>query len=255
MRLRRWSLRLIISLLLLVVALLAALLVLPARWLIAVLPDSWPLEVVDASGSIWRGNALVAIGPAGARATLPQPVAWQTTWQNGPRLMLQHPWLDCRLALSPGFGSAGVSPCGLQLPAHALAALGAPLNTLKPGGQLSLRWPNLRLPYHGLPATGELLQLDWTQASSSLSGVRPLGHYRTVLRSTGQLIELRLSTVSGPLVLQGEGSFSPRSGLSFRGEGRPAPDASETTIAGLQTLLSGIGRRSGEATLLQVGRQ
>lgn len=251
---RRWSGTAAATIALVAITVMAALVVLPARWLIALLPASWPVAVVDASGSVWRGTALVALGPPGARTTLPQPVSWSTRWQNGPRLVLQHPWLDCQLALRPGLGALGLSPCTLALPATALTTLGAPLNTLKPGGKLSLRWPALQLPYLGLPGAGELLQLDWTQATTSLSHVRPLGHYRVDVRSTGNTLAIALSTLTGSFVLQGEGSFAPRTGFSFRGEGRPAADASETTIAGLQTLMSGIGRRSGDATLLQVGR-
>ncbi|MGE4337318.1 MAG: type II secretion system protein N [Pigmentiphaga sp.] len=250
----RWSRQLFLALVLVLIAILAAIAVMPARWLIAVLPASWPVAVVDASGSLWRGTALVALGPPGARTTLPAPVGWHLDWQSGPRLQLQHPWLDCQLGLRPGLTALGLSPCTLRLPAAALATLGAPLNTLKPAGQLSLRWPGLRLPYRSLPAAGEVMQLDWTQAGSALSNVRPLGHYRVTLASTGQRLEIALATISGPLVLEGTGNLDPRGGFNFRGEARPAPDTAVSTVAGLQTLLSGIGRRSGEATLLQVGR-
>jgi len=250
----RWSRRALLALGFVLIALVAAILVMPARWLITLLPASWPVAVVDASGSLWRGTALVALGPPGARTTLPAQVGWHLGWQAGPRLQLQHPWLDCQLGLRPGLTALGLSPCTLRLPAVALATLGAPLNTLKPAGQLSLRWPGLQLPYRGLPAPGEILQLDWAQAGSALSNVRPLGHYRAVLSSTGQRLELSLATISGPLLLEGAGNLDARGNFNFRGEARPRPETAASTVAGLQTLLSGIGRRSGEATLLQVGR-
>ncbi len=254
MRYALWWRRLAGAIVLLLVAVAAALAVLPARWMISLIPSSWPVAVIDASGSMWRGQALVALGPPGDRTTLPQPVSWQTGWQNGPRLTLQHPWLNCRLALAPGIRQLGLSPCTLRLPATALVTLGAPLNTLKPAGELALTWPALQLPYQQLPASGQLLQLDWSDAGTSLSNVRPLGHYRVMLASDSAQIQVDLQTESGPFQLEGEGRWHPRSGFAFRGEGRPAPNADEATVAGLQTLLSGIGQRSGEATLLQFGR-
>src|SRR5690625_3715312 len=140
MRSSLWLRRLAVALLLLIVALGAALAVLPARWLMVIIPSNWPLAVIDASGSLWRGQALVALWPPGDRTTLPQAVSWNTGWQGGPRLTLRHPWLDCQLALAPGIGALGVSACSLRLPAAALSTLGAPLNTLKPTGELTLRW-------------------------------------------------------------------------------------------------------------------
>ena len=247
--------RMLAALALVAVALGAALAVLPARWLIRMLPASWPVAVIDASGSVWNGSALVALGPPGARTTLPQPVSWQTGWQGGLRMQLRHPWLGCTLGLRPTLGGLGISPCTLRLPAAALAAVGAPLNTVQPAGQLALRWPGLQLRTDGAVPDGELLTLDWTEAGSALSRVRPLGHYRVVLNgSGGNTVNVTLTTVEGALVMQGSGSFTQRTGLRFKGTAAPAPDAPPQTQAGLQAMLSAIGRRSGNDTLLQIGR-
>ncbi len=252
---RQLVFRIMMALGLVAVALAAALAVLPARWLMRALPASWPVAVVDASGSIWRGTALVALGPVGARATLPQAVSWQAGWQSGPRLQLQHPWLGCTLSLRPGISQLGISPCTLRLPASVLAAVGAPLNTIKPAGELNLRWPGLQLPWRGKLPTGELLTLDWTNASSALSMVRPLGNYRIAITGADNgNAALALSTLQGQLAIQGTGTLHPRTGLSFNGKAGPAPEASPQTVAGLQAMLSAIGRRSGNDTLLQLGR-
>ncbi|MBU4613078.1 type II secretion system protein N [Achromobacter sp. GG226] len=236
------------------IVLVTALAVLPARWLMRALPQHWPVAIVDAAGTVWNGTALVALGPPGARTTLPQPVRWRAGWADGVRLQLEHPWLDCTLGLRPGFTSLGISPCGLRLPAQVLAAVGAPLNTLKPAGQLALRWPGLRLPYGGAAPAGELLTLDWRQAGSALSMVRPLGDYRAALTGRDGAAHLSLTTLNGPLQLRGDGTFTPQGGLRFSGVASPAPDASDATVAGLQAMLSAIGRRSGNDTLLQIGR-
>lgn len=245
----------LLALALATVASAAALTVMPARWLMLAMPASWPLAVVDASGSIWHGTALVALGHAGARATLPDPVAWRLAWDNGPRVQVSHPWLGCQMTLRPGTRSFGLAPCSARLPAATLTALGAPFNTLRPSGTLQARWPALRLPHRAGSPAGELVTLEWSEAASALSRVQPLGHYRLVLAGTAdRVVNLTLSTVSGPLQMQGSGSLHPRSGLRFEGHAGPGRDASPATVAGLQALLSAIGRRSGNDTLLNFGR-
>jgi general secretion pathway protein N len=247
--------RSLLALALATVAIAAALVVMPARWLMLATPASWPLAVVDASGSIWRGTALVALGHAGARATLPDPLTWRLTWDKGPRVQVSHPWLGCQMTLRPGMSSLGLAPCSIRLPATTLAALGAPFNTLLPSGTLQARWPALRLPYRADSPTGELVTLEWTQAASALSRVQPLGHYRLALAGTAdRTMSLTLSTLSGPLQMQGSGSLHPRNGLRFKGKAGPAPDASTQTVASLQALLSAIGRRTGNDTLLHFGQ-
>src|SRR5690606_38497288 len=139
----------------------------------------------------------------------------------------------------------GVSPCQLRLPAEAPAALGPPLNTLKPAGVLRLRWPGLELPYRGSLPPGELLTLDWTDAGSALSLVRPLGDYRVHLEGADGAATVSIATLTGALRIEGQGSYSPRAGVQFAGRAAPAPDAPAATVSGLQALLSAIGRRSG----------
>lgn len=246
--------RLLLAAACIVVALAAALIVLPARWLMLAVPAHWPLAIVDASGSVWHGSALVALGPPGARTTLPQPLSWRAGWQSGLRLQLEHPWLGCALSLRPGLDGLGLSPCTLRLPASVLAAVGMPLNTIKPAGRLDLRWPGLRLPYRGGVPDGPLLTLNWTDAGSALSLIRPLGDYRVTLNGRDNTAQIALATTRGVLDMAGTGTLHPRQGLSFSGTARPAPQATPQQISGLQAMLSAIGRRSGDATLLQIGR-
>lgn len=246
---RRWPAMLVGVL----IALAAALVVAPARWLITALPASWPVAVIDASGSIWRGTALLALGPAEARTTLPTPVSWQVRWNAGPRVEVSHLWLDGLLALRPQLNGVAVSARTLRLPASTLVQLGAPFNTLKPGGELSLTWPALRLS--GALPVGELMTIQWRDASTVLSMLRPLGHYNVrLVGEAGNSVAVNLSSVSGPLLAEGTGRWTERGGLSFKGVARPAPNSTNEVRAALQSTLSALGRRSGDDSLLQVGR-
>lgn len=234
------------------IALAAALAVLPARWLIVALPSQWPVAIADASGTVWSGTALMAIGPPESRTTLPTPVSWTTGLSGGLHMELTHAWLDGPLLLRPGLDGIAMSARTLRLPASTLAQLGAPFNTLQPGGDLQLRWPALRLG--GRVPASELLDVEWSDASIALSPLRPIGRYRVNLRGENNgAIAIALSTLSGPLTMEGKGRWTP-SGLSFKGVARPAPNSSNEVRAALQSTLSALGRRSGDDSLLQVGR-
>src|SRR5690606_15687227 len=122
----------------------------------------------------------------------------------------------------------------LALPAAVLAQLGAPFNTLQPTGKLRLQWPAMRLS--GAIPDGELLNAEWRDATTALSLLRPLGTYRLKLTGErGAAVNLALSTASGPLNVTGQGRWTPRTGLSFQGTARPAPQASDDTVAALQS--------------------
>jgi general secretion pathway protein N len=157
-------------------------------------------------------------------------------------LRLAHPWLAAPLSLSLGAGAAALAAGSAELPAAALAALGAPFNTVRPGGVLELRWSDFDL--RGGALAGEL-QIDWRAAQSALSTVAPLGDYRLSVSGAGDGARLRLDTLSGPLRLEGSGSL--RDGrVRFNGIASVQPEMR----AALNGLLGVLGPRSGDNALL-----
>ena len=70
----------------LLVAGIAALAVLPARWLMPWVPESWPLSIVGADGTVWQGRATIAVGVQGRMRTVPTPIAWRLVWEAQPLL-------------------------------------------------------------------------------------------------------------------------------------------------------------------------
>lgn len=235
------------------VALAAALAVLPARWLMRFVDDDGLFAIVDASGTIWNGTALLALGPAGARRTLPQPVSWQWTWRG---VMLAHPWLGGAVRLAPAWRglatpALSISAGTMRMPAEILSAFGSPLNTLAPGGNLELRWPDYDA---GVARGPELLQVQWRDATSALSIVRPLGSYRLQsVQGKGNDVQVTLTTLNGPLKVQATGLWNGRR-LTLNGSAEPDAGAPDTTRAGLDTLLSAIGRRNGPQSMFGTGQ-
>jgi len=235
------------------VALAAALAVLPARWLMRFVDDDGLYAIADASGTIWNGTALLALGPGGARRTLPQPVSWQWTWHG---VVLTHPWLGGTVRLAPAWRGLAtptfsVSAGTMRLPADILSAFGSPVNTLAPGGNLELRWPDYDA---GVARGPELLQVQWRDASSALSIVRPLGSYRLrAVQGKGTDVQVTLTTLNGPLKVQATGVWNGRR-LTLNGTAEPDAGAPDTARAGLDTLLSAIGRRNGPQSVFGTGQ-
>ena len=233
--------------LLVVVAIAAALWALPARWAMAWIPDSSPVVITDASGTMWSASATIAVGVGGLRRTLPDPLQWRLTFDGGPRLVLSHPWLRGPLALSPAWGGLRLSAQSLQLPASALTTVHAMFNTLDPGGEVHLNWPELTLgrSVRARAADSPLLTAQWRNASSSLTRIRPMGNYTLTLKQdAGDAIALELKTGQGPLMMEGAGSLT-RSSARFDGQAWAQKSASGDTQAALQGLLAAIGPSTG----------
>lgn len=237
---------------LLLLACAAALVVLPARWMMAMIPDHWPLAVVDASGTIWSGSATVALGAREHQRTVPAALRWETSWARGPKLTLHHPWLGGPLALTPAWLGLGISGQTLQLPAAALATLDARLAAVGPGGTLSLKWPASVIGRTQTPAGTTLLEARWRDAASALTPIRPLGDYALVLTQLASgNVDVTLSTREGALALKGQGTLNSTQGFRFDGTAQADPSASTNDQAALRDVLAALGPQRNNQTLLR----
>lgn len=230
----------------------AALAVLPARWAMAVLPQNWPLAVVDASGTVWSGNAIIGVGTPERRRSLPEPLRWDVSFSGGPNLTLSHPWLGGPLILRPGWLGVGVSGQTLQLPASALGALDARVEAIGPGGELSFKWPASVIGPTHRPTGTLLLEATWHNSMSALTPIRPLGDYVLGLKQAEHgRIDLVLSTDQGPLILNGIGVLDARKGFQFNGTAQTDPAARDDIHVALSDVLAALGPRKNNQTILR----
>ncbi len=220
----------------------------PAAWLGDWLQSHGRLRLVDARGTLWNGSAMLGLSDGRQITLVPGRVAWRLELgalvSGRVAARLAHPWLAAPLSLSLGAGTTALSAGSAELPAAALAVLGAPFNTLRPGGALELRWSDFEL--RGGALAGEL-RVDWRAAQSALSTVAPLGDYRLSVRGEGDRARLRLDTLSGPLHLQGNGSLG-AGRLRFEGLASAEPQMR----AALNGLLGVLGPRAGDNAVLSL---
>jgi general secretion pathway protein N len=235
----------------------------PAQWVASAVARASGERIVlaDASGSIWRGQATVVLSPsedAGIeRVSLPELLSWQLSpWRllaGTIDLTLSHPSaLLSPLKLSADLsGHVHLGAARVRLPAALLIGLGAPFNTIKPGGLLGLNWQRLELERSRL--AGDLVG-EWQFASSALTTVAPFGHYQLFAEGGFPNTRLKLLTLSGPLELTGNGTIDADGRLRFSGRARAAAGADASTKAQLAGLISLLGRRDGDAAILSFGK-
>jgi len=227
---------------------------------VAQYPAAWAAEriaaatghrvlLADSQGTIWHGSATLALtaGNGGADATvLPGRLSWSIDMlpllTGTLRAHLAHERAlekPVTLTVTPGHWDAEAGT--IALPASLLEGIGAPFNTLKLDGRLRAQWTPLSGQFgrgKGQPSTVQgALTVTLEQVSSSLSRVRPLGSYQAVVSFggvSGAPMQLSLSTLAGPLSLQGQGTLGPSA--HFDGGASATPE-SEPQLIGLLSLL------------------
>jgi general secretion pathway protein N len=159
----------------------------PASWMasMAEKQTAGRLTLGDARGTLWRGSAFIG-GAASGNGPLTPLLPGRFSWRLSPLVLLGS--VDAELenaeSLSQPIIVKGnwhqwkVSPGAILLPAERLAALGAPLNTVQPSGQMRLSWEALQLTrQNGTIGLAGTMNLDMNDIGSRLSPVKPLGSY------------------------------------------------------------------------------
>lgn len=215
----------------------------PASWLAGGLErqSQGRLTLAATEGSVWRGSAILAARQPGSESSTPL-LPGRFEWQLSPLLLIGRLDLHLRhadalprpLHLHGSWLQVTLEPGALRLPADGLVAFGAPFNTLAPHGRLQLRWTQLQLQTAS-PGVNGHATLDLDDMRSRLSPVAPLGSYRLGMAWHERSADLTLSTLRGPLLLDGKGSVQDGR-LQFTGHA-DAEDAHKPALANLLNLL------------------
>lgn len=219
--------------------------------IVALLPAAWVtpqfsratgghVNLVDPDGSLWHGSATLLLAPGSDRSAstlLPGRIEWRTAFwplftgrvqmQMRQTLAMPDP-----VTVNATLRGATVSAGAMAVPASLLAGLGTPFNTLDLQGDVRIDWSDWRL--FGRDVFGRLT-VTMHDVSSRISIVKPLGSYRAVWQAQGPNSTLDLSTLNGPLTLEGHGTFAGATSV-FNGTAE-ADEAHRENLAGLLNLL------------------
>jgi general secretion pathway protein N len=219
----------------------------PAAWLGDWVAQRSRLRLVDATGTLWNGSAMLAVSDGTQARLVSGRLSWRVRWAglaSGKMVLtLAHPFLERAVDVSLDRRAVRLEAGRARMPAGVLAVLGAPFNSLRPGGELRLQWDTLGFGRANLQGS---LQLDWSDAQSALSQVAPLGDFRLTLTGRGSVGDVRLVTLEGPLLLEGRGVLE-RGRLRFSGSADAVPEMR----ASLTGLIGVLGPRAGDKALLR----
>jgi general secretion pathway protein N len=190
----------------------------PANWMISMVEKQTGgrLTLGDAHGTLWRGSAFIG-GAASGSDPLTPLLPGRFSWRVSPMVLLgivdaeleNDEALSQPLSVTGNWRQLRVSPGAILLPAERLAALGAPLNTVQPSGQMRLSWDALQLTKQNgnIEVVGSM-DLEMNEIGSRLSPIKPLGSYDLLLDWHGTQANATLKTTKGPMLLNGSGTFA-----------------------------------------------
>ena len=172
------------------------------------------LRLAQAHGTLWSGAGLLEIRDRSGHA-----VGKELSWLLQPRALWRG-HLDFAVAVDHAeerfplrFSLHGVelSDADFSLPASVLGVAVPRMAPLGPRGELVFRVAKFSRVDAALSADAVV---TWKDAGSAVTTVAPLGTYELRFRSVADALNVTLHTLSGPLRLDGKGSW--------RGSGPPA---------------------------------
>ncbi len=229
----------------LIVLAMSTLLLAPATWLDWALQrySHGALTLANAEGRLWHGRGILQAMLPGSQVASLANAAWAVQGRALLKGRLQVRVSDQQTGqaiLVAGWSPGGVhlDRAQLQLPAELLGRFSKTL------AGLSLTGPML-LTADGVSFSGSTVQgrasLDWRNAGSGMTSVRPLGDYRLDWTGSGDHLAFALMSQGGSLALNGAGIWRPSGDFEFKGEARVAPGKE----AELAPLLRMMGRQEG----------
>ena len=203
----------------------------PAAWVSwAMVRASRGIVSIDRpAGTIWRGRGDLVIhivsSPPQSLGTARWAInpLWLIAGQLRTHAAVHGPGTEVRADLGLGYRRIVLSDVAASFPAQLVGVLYSPAALAGPAGQVHVSAKRFTL---GSRTVSGSAVVQWQQAASSLSSVQPLGDYRLYLGGHGSSVALRLQTIGGSLMVNGQGIWQLVNGqIRFSGMARPAADA------------------------------
>jgi general secretion pathway protein N len=200
-------------------ALIASLIVLAPATLIdarLALISAGRLRLAEAQGSLWAGEGWIEIRDADGKAGVAKRIAWRVLPRSFLRgRLVAEVELDQAVKPFPvtlSLSRIEILDAGITLPAAALG-LGMPkLAPFRLTGDMLVKIPRLSLERGRMDGDATL---QWRAAGSALTPISPLGDYQVQFKAAGRAMQAALSTLEGPLQLDGKGAWSNGSPPNF----------------------------------------
>ena len=208
------------------------------------------VEVSDARGTLWKGSARVRVAPRRGGKAIDR-----IDWRIAPARIFagelafhvdaSGEGLKASAQVARTLSSWKLRELRAEGDAAGVAAYVPVLAAWRPSGPVTVTAPEITLTGRALRGS---LEAEWRNAASELSVVKPLGSYRAGWRATGDVGDLSVTTLQGPLRLAGAGKTTV-GGMTFNGDARGEGEAAKA----LEPLLDLMGpRRADGARVLEL---
>lgn len=191
------------------------------------------LSLAQTQGSLWQGTGVLVMKHKARHQTL-GAYRWKLQLWRGAMQVQAGDDAPMTFRLHPLARRIDIDALHVRFPATTLELLSAQLGPYQLQGMFDAHAEHIAL--EGDSLNGQVT-VDWKQAASGLSPIRPLGDYRIVLQGRQGAVDAQLGTTTGKLILNAKGSYDMARGLQLNGTAQAAPEA----VAELSELLHHIG--------------
>ena len=195
----------------------------PASVLVRLLRQPGVLDLDGARGTLWNGSAQAKQSRRPARCSSCARCAGIGSRHGSPagasrsRSRRRRRGSKAASSSARGLGGVGLRDVHARAQGASLAQIAPILGAWRPEGTLTLSAPSIAWDGRGLSGDA---RLEWRDAALALSAVRPLGSYRIDAHGEGGPAKLIVSTIDGPLRIQGRGILAASGAWSFTGAAR-----------------------------------
>jgi general secretion pathway protein N len=192
------------------------------------------LSLAQTAGSVWQGSGVALLKNKARYQTLGS-YRWHLNLLSASLQVHAGEAAPMTVRYAPFSGRIDIDNLQLALPASAMEIAAPQLGPYQLQGTLAAHSDHVAVDATGV--TGQIT-VNWLRAASGLSAIRPLGDYRILLQGNGAALDAQLSTLSGKLVLAGQGRFDKTNGMQVNGTAQAAPGAA---VEELTEMLHHIG--------------
>lgn len=196
--------------------------------------SSGQLSLAQTTGSLWQGAGVALLRQKGRFQALGS-YRWQLHLLTASLQVQSGESAPMTVRYTPFPGRITIDKLRLDLPVSIMEVAAPQLRPYQLQGTLEAHSDHLILDASGMEGQ---IAVDWSNAASGLSQVRPLGNYRILLRGNGAAVDAQLQTLSGKLQLAGTGRYDSTKGMQLNGTAQAAAGAAAEE---LNELLHHIG--------------
>lgn len=186
------------------------------------------LRLTQAQGTFWAGTGSIEIRDAGSRNAIVKNTGWrllpESLWRGRLVCEVQLEGAARHFPVAVSLSRIEIGNAEINFPAAALAFAEPRMKPLRLSGDVLLRTANLSIGRDGMLGK---LTVQWRAAGSSFSPVSPIGSYELQLDGQGKTVHALLSTLQGPLQLDGSGAWTTGRKAEFLATARVPPEIRE----------------------------